>query len=145
MFDIYRIFSKYELLELTAQYLSTMDLYHVALTCSDTFELIMKLMSTFHRLRRVSSCDGSGLKARQDYAGVRYSNHPSFRRPREEEVELQVWNLRCDESSGLSCVKCGINVCEECRYVPRVGDPSYGPCRRPHHTACYSTANIISY
>lgn len=52
MFDIYDLLSRYELLELTAQYLSTMDLYHTALTCSDLFALIMKPSKKFERLRQ---------------------------------------------------------------------------------------------
>lgn len=138
MFDLIHICSQYGLLELLAQNLSTMDLYHTALTCSKLYDLILRSPKGFERLTRVALCDGSGLAARQTYEDLWRYYDP-------QEIEVKVWNTRCDETVGLPCLKCGVNVCEECRVYPRVGDRVYGPCRRPHFTTTYEMYNIICY
>lgn len=138
MLDLQYLCSQYELLELLAQNLSTMDLYHTALTCSELHDLILKSQSGFERLKRVALCDGSGLKARQAYEDVWCHFDP-------QEVEIRLWNLKCDEAGALPCLKCGINVCEECRVYPRAGDNVYGPCRRPHFAMGHELDNIICY
>lgn len=147
MFNLVFLLSQYQLLELTAKHLSTIDLYHTALACSDLHEIILKSENIFKKLCRVALCDGSGLRARQSFSGI-YNGCPyRFGRPSyEEEIEVRVFNARCDEKGGLPCIKCGINVCEECRYVPRVrDDPSYMSSRRPHLRPDYSSVNIICY
>ena len=113
MFNLVFLLSQYQLLELTAKHLSTIDLYHTALACSDLYEIILKSENIFKKLRRVVLCDGSGLRARQSFSGI-YNGCPGrFGRPSyEEEIEVRVFNARCDEKGGLPCIKCGINVCE---------------------------------
>ncbi|KAL9131995.1 MAG: hypothetical protein Q9217_000205 [Psora testacea] len=152
------VFSQYELLERTANYLSTIDLYNTALTCSDLFALIRQSERTFTRLKRVALCDGSGLRARQNYEGFynglqgrgswhwKNSDWAGGRCLAVEEIEIRVWRRKCDGVHALPCIKCGINVCEECRYVPRVrtGD-AYNPSRRPHYNTTYQNDNMICY
>jgi hypothetical protein len=113
MFNLVFLLSQYQLLELTAKHLSTIDLYHTALACSDLHGMILKSENIFKKLRRVALCDGSGLRARQSFSGI-YNGCPyRFGRPSyEEEIEVRVFNARCDEKGGLPCIKCGINVCE---------------------------------
>ena len=141
MSHLVSLFSQYEMLHITARYLSTIDLFHIALACSDLYTLIRKPDEKFRRLTQLTLCDGSGLQARQNFEGIysgvpRYKVDPLYdhgpRRHGEEEIEVRVWTLRCDETGGLPCQKCGVNVCEECRFVPRVQEPtSYWTARFP--------------
>jgi hypothetical protein len=62
--------SQYELLEITASHLSTIDLLNLALTCSQLYNQIRKSEAIFERLKRVALCDGRGLKLRQEYRGL---------------------------------------------------------------------------
>lgn len=32
----------------------------------------------------------------------------------DEEIEVRVWNLKCDAANALPCLKCGTNVCGVC-------------------------------
>ena len=155
-----QVLSQYQLLELLANYVSTKDLYHLGRTCSELFSCIVKPANTFTRLKRVSLCDGSGLKARQNYDSPLYNGlqslgimnwrlMPGQRRRSchcQEEVEVRVWGKNCDEVNALPCVKCGINVCEECRYVPRIRSTSgYDVPRRPHFNRTQEISNIVCY
>ena len=154
------VFSQYELLETTASYLSAADLENTALTCSSIFELIRKSDSTFASLKKNTLCDGSGLRARQNYRGI-YSglrgtgilnwrghgvgNHryPCYA---DEEVEVRVWALKCDAANTSPCQKCGVNICKECRYVPRYRNhDAYDPSPRPHHNTTYQCVNVVVY
>lgn len=156
------LFSQYELFEQTANHLSTIDLYHAALACSDLHVLIRKPENTFKRLKRVALCDGYGLQARQSFSGpfngltgLGVANWPSNPSRKEvgvypcyakEEVEIRVWNLKCDETNALPCLKCSLNVCERCRYVPRVyGRDRQDPSRRPHLDWSGEAVNLIVY
>lgn len=111
MFNFKYICSQYELLELHAQNLSTMNIYHTALTCLDLHDLIMRPQKKFESLKRVILSDVSELKAHQAFERVRFSHEP-------QEVEVRVWSSKCDERGGLPCLKCEVNVCEECREYP---------------------------
>lgn len=115
MFCLTHLFTQYELLELTAQNLSTLDLYHLALTNSDLYNLIKIPPAKFARLARVSICDGKGLLSRQAHPVVNNWRTGFEGRPPayDEEIEVRVFNIKCNERGALPCVKCGINVCEE--------------------------------
>lgn len=64
------LLSQYELLERTAAHLSTLDLFHLALACSQLHALVRKSEPVFDRLKRVALCDGRGLVARQEFQGI---------------------------------------------------------------------------
>ena len=68
--NILAIVSQYELLGLTALYLSAIDLLSLARTCSASYAHIRKNEVIFERLIRFAICDGRGLKARQEYQGL---------------------------------------------------------------------------
>lgn len=127
MADIIFIFSQYELLTRTAEYLSTLDLFHTALTCHELYTSILKSPQVFNKLKRVAICDGHGLKKRQgpDHWSLgkgfqNYINPWTGGPAEEEEIEVRLFNIQCDAFNALPCIKCGVNVCEECRYVPRI-------------------------
>ena len=149
MFDLIYLLSQYELLESTAHHLSTLDLYNIALTCSDLYSLILNPNPKFEHLKREALCDGHGLQARQNFLGPFNQLHyyGYNRKPfHAEEIEVRIWNTKCDEANGLPCLKCGVNVCEECRFVPRVRDMrGWESCRRPHHNPAFQNANMICY
>ena len=121
MAKITSLFSQYELLTETSKYLSTLDLLHLASTNSELHALIRKNEQVWDYLKREALCDGYGLKARQDFTQIYALAEPDdfiFGDGRkahyDEEVEVRVWNLKCDTASALPCLKCGINVCEVC-------------------------------
>ena len=70
MSNIIALASQYELLELTALYLSALDLLNLASTCSELYTHIRKNEVIFERLKSVAICDGRGLKLRQEYQGL---------------------------------------------------------------------------
>jgi hypothetical protein len=107
------ILSHHSILGVTAQYLSLLDLFRLATTCSELYALIRNPDELFEHWKRITLCDGRGLKARQAFRGVYASIKPGCGRPiYDEEVEVRVWNLRCDAFNALPCLKCGLNVCE---------------------------------
>jgi len=69
MSNIIALVSQYELLELTASYMSALDLLNLASTCSGVYNYIRKNETIFERLKHVTVCDGRGLKERQEYRG----------------------------------------------------------------------------
>ena len=69
MSNIIALVSQYELLELTASYLSALDLLNLASTCLGSYSHIRKNEAVFERIKRVTVCDGRGLKERQEYRG----------------------------------------------------------------------------
>ncbi|KAH7418522.1 hypothetical protein BKA64DRAFT_590562 [Cadophora sp. MPI-SDFR-AT-0126] len=151
MSNILSMLSQYELLERVAHYLTPRDLFHLASTNVQLYTLILKSEPIFARLKRVTLCDGHGLTMRQDFRGPLYELYtgPYLERigpPYDEELEVRVWNLKCDAANALPCLKCEVNVCEECRYVPRVRDLRfYRSSRRPHHDPTLMCHDIICY
>ena len=142
MLDLIRLLSQYELLRVTAQHLSALDLYNLALTSSTFYDLVRTPDVKFQALRKHCLCDGRGVKARRKYKG----DHDSFTIFKYDyNIGSHNSNLRCLESETLPCTKCGLNVCEECRDYPRTVDQSYGPCRRPHANTPFQTENIVCY
>ncbi|KAH6669519.1 hypothetical protein B0J14DRAFT_598878 [Halenospora varia] len=152
MANIADLLSQYGLLKQMAHFLSALDLFHLALTNPVLYTLICKSKTTFDRLKSVALCDGHGLKMRQEFGGIYELRAEDFawregRRARyDEELEVRVWNLTCDSTNGLSCLRCRVNVCEECRYVPRVRDtPRMYSLPRQHHLAYPRPNNIIFF
>ncbi|KAH6887026.1 hypothetical protein B0T10DRAFT_407001 [Thelonectria olida] len=130
------VISSYAILPTLASWISTVDLYHLALTNRSHYSHILASETIFKTLRRQSLCDGRGLADRQALRNL----NPHFdyiwgrgrKIHRDEEIEVRLYNLKCDEAGALPCVRCGINVCEECRYCPRVPPENNYPVRRPH-------------
>lgn len=148
MATLLSLFSQYEILLRTAQYLTIHDLISLGSASKEAHSLILKSDSIFSRLKRTSLCCGHGLKARQDFI-YPYNLEITFRRnlpQHDEELEVRVWNLKCDATNALPCLKCNINVCEECRFVPRVQKrPDYSVRRRPHHNVAFQSENVVCY
>lgn len=108
MVDIVFLFSQYELLMRTAQYLSTLDLLNVGLTCSCLRALVLQSKQVFDRLKRVALCDGLGLRMRQEFRGFYKSRPPiyGFHGPEtDEEIEVRLFNLKCDAANAFPCQK----------------------------------------
>ncbi|KLO96971.1 uncharacterized protein FFNC_15076 [Fusarium fujikuroi] len=61
----------------------------------------------------------------------------------DEEIEVRLYNIKCDEAGALPCLKCGINICEECRCYPRAAPPNTHPNRRPHLRGSVQLDNIM--
>jgi hypothetical protein len=113
MSNIFSILLHYGILELTAQHLSLLDLFRLATTCSRLYTIIRKPDTLFDYWKRIALCDGRGLRARQEFRGIYASLRPGCGWPEfDEELEVRVWNLRCDALNALPCLKCGLNVCE---------------------------------
>jgi hypothetical protein len=118
MSNLVALLRQYEILKQMANFLSTIDLFHLALTDSELYTLILQSQGIFNRLKSVALCDGHGLKARQEFNGNYEvdADHCIWGRGRkshfDEEIKVRVWNLRCDPTNGLPCIKCNVNVCE---------------------------------
>lgn len=131
--------SQYELLALLAQNLNTIDLYHVALTCSDLFDTILGSTITFNQLKRNALCDGSGLEFRLASGFCDFGF-------KQNTAELR--NAKCHETEGKPCLKCGFNVCKACRVIPRIGPHGrviHTDYKKPFITPDLEYHNIICY
>ncbi|KAM5349364.1 hypothetical protein ACJ41O_005869 [Fusarium nematophilum] len=143
------LLSSYSILSSLASWLSTLDLYHLALTSRSSFSYILESRNVFQVLRRQCLCDGRGLAKRQVFRSPYRTEHdagkwtinPSF--TADEEIEVRLYNVKCDEAGALPCVKCGINICEECRFYRRAAPPASYPDRRPHLTSSHELFNIM--
>ncbi|KAF5649402.1 hypothetical protein F52700_676 [Fusarium sp. NRRL 52700] len=139
----------YSILTSLAPWLSTLDLYHLSLTSKSAYECIQSSPVIFKSLSRHCLCDGRGLATRQAYASPYHRDRmagrwtPSPHLTGDEEIEARLYNTKCDETDALPCLKCGINVCEECRCYPRAAPPSAYPNRRPHLRGSYVLDNIV--
>jgi hypothetical protein len=67
MANLIALLHQYETLTAVASFLSTIDLFHLALTKSELYTLILKSEHIFNRL---VLCDGRGLEARQEFKGL---------------------------------------------------------------------------
>jgi hypothetical protein len=145
--SLIHLLSQYPILESLASFVSTLDLLNLALTCRTNHQTILPSGKIIPALQRSCLCDGHGLAERQAFTGLyRLSNFyiwgPTERRVwADEPVEVQLWALDCDEAGALPCRKCGINVCEECRYYSR--ERPDRPNRRPHLNAAWQNENIM--
>ncbi|KAK3332577.1 hypothetical protein B0T19DRAFT_439402 [Cercophora scortea] len=143
----------YPILSTLASHVSALDLLNLALTSRANHAHILASPPIFAKLRRSCVCDGHGLRDRQDRTGL-YKDYskgytpPGPRLPdggedidSDEEIEVRVFNRTCGEA--LPCVKCGVNVCEECRYYPRVKE-CYSQSCRPHLNGAWQMANVMA-
>lgn len=104
--------SHYPILTHLSQYLSTLDLLHLGLTCRTLHSYILSSPPIFKLLQRTALCDGHGLRDRQKFEGA-YHRHPhEYKIMADEPIEVRLWATECDEAGALPCLKCGINVCE---------------------------------
>src|SRR6185436_10870062 len=96
-------------------------------------------------LQRVCRCDGRGLAERQAFTGLYRLEHRYYdwgtRVFKDDPVEVRLWALACNDADTLPCSKCGINVCEECRYYPR--ERPERSDRRPHLHTAHELWNIM--
>ncbi|RKL34021.1 hypothetical protein BFJ72_g9508 [Fusarium proliferatum] len=146
---IENLISSYSILTSLAPWLSTLDLYHLSLTSKSAYECIQSSPVIFKSLSRHCLCDGRGLATRQAYASPYHRNRmagqwtPSPYLQDDEEIEVRLYNIKCDEAGALPCLKCGINICEECRCYPRAAPPNTHPNRRPHLRGSVQLDNIM--
>lgn len=138
MSNLLSLLSQYNILTKTAEYLSTLDLLYLGLANSRFYAVILQSPPIFTRLKLTALCDGTGLIARQNFQGIYYALRPDDyvmgkgrKAHYDEELEVRVWNLKCDAANALPCLSCGINVCE-------VGSPELSP-------HCLSKALSIVY
>ncbi|KAI2620594.1 hypothetical protein GGR54DRAFT_601612 [Hypoxylon sp. NC1633] len=134
--------SQYPVLTTIANYLSTLDLFYLGLTCRGCHADNLSSTKVFDTLRRNCLCDGLGLRRRQNIrnrSGHMLGN--GGRSSQDEEIEAKLVATKCDEAGTLPCLKCGINICEECREYPRVF-PKY-PNRRPHLNGPWQNENLM--
>lgn len=148
MISLARLISQYPVIQSLSSYLSTLDLYHLALTCKEFHSYILPSKTTFDVLRRNCLCDGHGLAERQACRGlynpssVNYSwNNKRHLVWYDEPIEVRLYNVKCGETTALPCRKCGLNVCEECRYYPRERPRSAN--RRPHLNVLARSENVM--
>ncbi|KAH6883441.1 hypothetical protein B0T10DRAFT_410925 [Thelonectria olida] len=141
------LISSYAILPTLASWISTLDLYHLALVNRAHFSYILASQNVFKTLSRQCLCDGRGLADRQEFRRVfslspfSYVHGNSRKIHEDEEIEVRLYNVKCDEADALPCIKCGINLCEECRYYPRVQRRS--PLRRPHLNSSWQLENVM--
>lgn len=112
MSNLLSILSQYSILTTTAQYLSTLDLFHLGLANSELHGIILQSTPLFNNLKLTALCDGRGLIERQEFIGVYALVHPDDfvwgrtgkRAHYEEELEVRVWNIKCDLVNALPCL-----------------------------------------
>lgn len=153
------LISQYPVLIHFASHLSARDLYSLASTTSAFRHLLLSSPRLLIILKRHSICSGRGLLHRQNFTGRHADPYPMIREvyssayrrlptcQADEEVEVRVWAKECDAYNALPCVKCSVNVCEECRYVPRVPEPwpPLSNTRRPHWNIDRGCVNLLTY
>ncbi|KAF6804205.1 hypothetical protein CPLU01_16071 [Colletotrichum plurivorum] len=117
--------ASYPGLETLAKYVSAYDLFHLGITSQSNHANIIASRRLFERLRRLCICDGLGLAMRKNFVGPYESKRPwpPYHRT-DDPIEVQLYNLKCDTADTLPCVRCGVNVCEECRDYLRWPDES---------------------
>ncbi|KAM0206617.1 hypothetical protein ACHAPA_004343 [Fusarium lateritium] len=141
--------SSYSILTCLVPWLATRDLYNLGLTSRSAYAYIHSSSKIFKYLSRRCLCDGRGLATRQAYAGPynlrrkpgRLDINPQLEA--DEEIEVRLFNVKCDEAGALPCIKCDVNICEECRCYPRAAPAAVYPNRRPHLRGNYQLDNIM--
>ncbi|KAL8381928.1 hypothetical protein RB595_005942 [Gaeumannomyces hyphopodioides] len=135
------VIGQYPVLQALAAHSSALDLFNLALSSKAHHDIIAASASRFRRLRASCLCDGHGLKLRQDQKGL-YS--PEWHDCGDEPIEVHIYAIQCDPSSSLPCIKCGVNICEECRYYPREPPQEGYPRRRPHLNSPWQHENVMA-
>ena len=141
------LLTHYPILTSLSSYISTLDLYHLASANRACRSHIQPSQARFDVLKRSALCDGRGLAMRHSFSGPYRLPESSMRwgvgreNTRDTPIEVRLWNKTCDEAGALPCIKCNINICEECRYYPRERPEDF--VRRPHLNSCFQAANIF--
>lgn len=148
--SFYPLLFQYPILSTLAQNLSALDLFHLSLASKTAHSLIQPSKSVFTALTRESLCDGHGLIARQELKGPydfvtpgRYVWGNSRKIHHDEPIEVNLWAQKCDEANALPCIKCGVNICEECRYLDRVALKAGKLYRKPFPHPNWEHDNFI--
>lgn len=141
------LISAYPILRSLASFISSRDLFNLARTCKSNYQNILSSKRTFHALRRHCLCDGLGVLERQNFNGLYFLRGwyvwgDERRIWNDEPIEVRLYNTKC-EVEALPCCKCGINICEECRYYPREPPPSSRQPGRPHLNAAWQSENVM--
>lgn len=143
------LISSYSILSALAPWLSTLDLFHLGLTNRSAHSYILSSPAVFKCLMRQCLCDGRGLAIRQttdelppDRGQLIRITQRNLQIHGDEEIEVRLYNVKCDVTGALPCVKCGINICEECRIRPRAAPSVFSQNRRPHLNSIWQIDNI---
>lgn len=148
--SILNLLSQHPILSALSGYLSTLDLFHLGLTSRYCHALVLGSPQLFDVLKRQCLCDGRGLRHR--VAAYNRSEDPESGRKisytggllNDEPIEVQLYAQRCDEAGALPCLRCGINICEECRVYPRtLPDDGYDRDWRPHLNSCWFLSRVF--
>jgi len=149
MSSLTTLVSRHPILHALASFLSTVDLFHLALANRTHYSHILASRATFDTLRCDCLCDGRGLAKRQQFLGKYSLERRSYVWGKErkiwqdEPIEVGLYNTKCDEVGALPCRKCGINICEECRYYQREPSRYRFNGRRPHLNASLQICNVM--
>lgn len=131
----------YPILSTLAEYVSAYDLFHLGIANHSNHANIIASRPLFERLRRSCICDGRGLAQRQNFSPPydAKSRWYDSRGPRygpiydvDEPIEVRLYNIKCDVADTFPCVRCGVNVCEECRDYERWPHDSLFDGGRPY-------------
>ena len=116
--------SRYPILETVTAYLSSPDLLHLGLACHAFYDLIFASSKILLGLRRNTLCSGYGLHVRQQLASPYASFNTCLNLDRpdkfvwdEEEIEVRLYNTKCDAAGALPCVRCNVNICDVRQYL----------------------------
>ena len=118
------LIARHPILRTLSSFLSTLDLFYLALTNRTHHSYILASRATFDALRRDCLCDGGGLAQRQNFAGLYSLKYRSYvwgkgrKIWQDEPIEVRLYATKCDEAGALPCQKCGINICEVCLKGP---------------------------
>ncbi|TEA10525.1 Beta-glucosidase 2 [Colletotrichum sidae] len=135
--------SQYPILAALAQHLSRHDMFNLGWTCRRYHSYIHESDFFFKNLTRHAPCDGRGLAQRLAFeeGSMLARLHRDFF---EEPVEVRLRdNSKCDADDTLPCVKCGTNVCEECRVYPRWPEGLSYSFGRPHLNETCAVKNVM--
>ena len=135
------LISSYPILTTLASWISVRDLTRLGRTCRSHHAFILASPPVLKALTRQSTCSGLGLVERgNNYLLTRAGRlciNPDY--DGDAEIEVRLFNVKCDEAGALPCVDCGVNICEECRYYPRADPRKSFPNRRPHLNGAWQT------
>ena len=118
MASLTTLISQHPILCALSSFLSTLDLFNLALTDSTHYLHILSSQAIFNALCRHSLCDGRGLTKRQEFTGLYSLERRGYnwggRRKiwQDEPIEVRLYGTKCDETGALPCRKCGIRICE---------------------------------
>ena len=134
------IIVRHPILRELSSFLSTLDLFHLALTSRTHHSYILASLCTFDALRRNCLCDGSGLTQRQDFAGLYSLQRRGYvwghqrKIWQDEPIEVRLYATKCDEAGALPCRKCSINICEVSLEDPRFTHLGLSALRSSYHS-----------